>query len=275
MIECQICNSKFNSRRALAIHVTKAHPKIKWKLYKRQYENYCIDKPFICEICHSCYSTPNGLIAHIIKTEKISKDEYLNIHPDIKDKIILYLKTFLKNKYKIDNKTGCWNWCGRIDDDGYGVYNTDRAHRLFYEMYIGIIPDKFLICHKCDNPQCVNPGHLYPGTVQDNMNDMKDRGRSLTGDKNPAKRPEVRKKISINNPMLNEEHRRTLSKRFKGRKHPRYNYQILSPDSKLYNSDNLFQFCKKMKLDYRHFLDVASGKRQNPDGWTIRRVMYE
>ncbi|MBB1606501.1 hypothetical protein A9972_22060 [Pseudomonas sp. UME83] len=59
------------------------------------------------------------------------------------------------------------------------------AHRLAYCMASGIEPEQIkgvVIRHKCDNPSCVNPDHLEPGTTQENMNDMTDRGRRVRGE---------------------------------------------------------------------------------------------
>lgn len=55
-----------------------------------------------------------------------------------------------------------------------------RAHRLVYQECFGEIPEGLMIRHKCDNPTCINPEHLETGTNQDNMNDMKERGRTAS-----------------------------------------------------------------------------------------------
>ena len=80
--------------------------------------------------------------------------------------------------------SGCWEWRGTRAVAGYGRISAsmwglrDRStHRLSYELFYGPIPDGLLIRHKCDNPPCVNPDHLEPGTQQDNMDDMVARGR--------------------------------------------------------------------------------------------------
>ena len=85
----------------------------------------------------------------------------------------------------------CWEWVGSKDVKGYGVMKiagvTYAAHRMAFERAHGPIPSGAYICHKCDNPPCVNPAHLYVGTHADNMRDKVSRGRcsSLPGESNP------------------------------------------------------------------------------------------
>jgi len=76
----------------------------------------------------------------------------------------------------------CWEWIGHRDPNGYGRLNVDGypmlAHRLSYQLRWGGIPDGMAVLHKCDNPRCVNPEHLFLGTQSDNANDMYRKGRS-------------------------------------------------------------------------------------------------
>ena len=107
---------------------------------------------------------------------------------------------FLKNYEK--NSNGCWLWNGTIGQDGYGeIYAFGKrmpAHRFSYELFKDNIPENLCVCHKCDIPNCVNPDHLWLGTSAENTKDSVKKGRRdyLFGETNPAKRPEVRKKIS-------------------------------------------------------------------------------
>lgn len=83
----------------------------------------------------------------------------------------------------------CWPWTGakRSGAQGYGNFKIQsyvavRAHRVSYALYYGQSPGGLLVCHKCDNPVCVNPSHLFLGTVQDNSDDMKRKGRAARRD---------------------------------------------------------------------------------------------
>lgn len=82
----------------------------------------------------------------------------------------------------------CWIWKSSRDQNGYGTFNIDRkpkkSSRVSYELYKGPIPEGRFVCHKCDNPPCVNPDHLFIGTRKDNMRDMTNKGRSAHGEKN-------------------------------------------------------------------------------------------
>ena len=90
---------------------------------------------------------------------------------------------------KSDVPGECWKWTGSKNNCGYGTfgvnYKTITAHRFSYALHNGQIPDGMLICHKCDNPSCVNPSHLWLGTNADNTKDRESKGRGNYT--NPAK----------------------------------------------------------------------------------------
>jgi len=83
----------------------------------------------------------------------------------------------------------CWPFKGTLDNDGYGKFVLEPdclAHRVAYRLFIGDIPDGKQVLHKCDNPACCNPRHLFLGTASDNMKDMwaKNRHPRPIGEKN-------------------------------------------------------------------------------------------
>jgi hypothetical protein len=72
---------------------------------------------------------------------------------------------------------GCWLWLGATNEAGYGLYHKQRAHRVAYELTYGPIPSGMLACHSCDNPPCVRPDHLFPGTTKENVHDALKKNR--------------------------------------------------------------------------------------------------
>ena len=76
----------------------------------------------------------------------------------------------------------CWEWTGFRTDKGYGhitanEVNEQLSHRAAYKLWIGDIPDNLCVLHKCDNPSCCNPDHLFLGDNNDNVQDMIEKGR--------------------------------------------------------------------------------------------------
>ena len=82
---------------------------------------------------------------------------------------------------RVERGDGCWEWRGTRRRDGYGQLMVNgkliRAHRLAYELSVGPIPPGLSVCHRCDNPPCVRPDHLWLGSRAENLADMTAKGR--------------------------------------------------------------------------------------------------
>lgn len=95
-----------------------------------------------------------------------------------------------------ETATGCREWLGAHKSKRYGTLRlreprmTALAHRASYALFVAPVPPGRLVLHKCDNPPCVNPEHLFLGTHGDNAADASAKGRLPRGDDNPIrKRP--------------------------------------------------------------------------------------
>jgi len=127
---------------------------------------------------------------------------------------------------KVDTSGGmfaCWLWTAYRNRDGYGVIGFGRgilklAHRASWEIAHGEIPNNLWVLHRCDNPACVNPSHLWLGTVLDNNRDRDQKGRAthLSGDShwthiNPDG---VRKGEKVPNSKLTSDQVREIRRRY-------------------------------------------------------------
>ena len=85
-------------------------------------------------------------------------------------------------KVNKNGPNGCWVWTAATKQAGYGMIGFKTklclAHRLSWELHNGPIPNGLCVLHKCDNPPCVNPNHLFLGSRKDNNLDKIKKGRS-------------------------------------------------------------------------------------------------
>lgn len=92
------------------------------------------------------------------------------------------------SKYFVEgDKEVCWEWQGGRNGQGYGLFwvptfkRNIGAHRVSFEIWYGVdIKEDNVICHKCDNPRCMNPHHLFEGSQSDNMIDRKNKTPKVT-----------------------------------------------------------------------------------------------
>ncbi len=85
------------------------------------------------------------------------------------------------SKTKRNESNGCLEWCAFTTEYGRFFYNGRSwlAHRVAWVITKGPIPEGMVVCHKCDNPKCVDVEHLFIGTPQDNVNDREMKGRNV------------------------------------------------------------------------------------------------
>ena len=117
----------------------------------------------------------------------------------------------------------CWEWTASRMPKGYGQIGSEErktllAHRVSYELHNGPIPADHDICHRCDNPPCVNPGHLFLGSRQDNMRDCSSKGRVVVpatqGERNGSARLTEAQAIEILTRHANGERGSRLASEF-------------------------------------------------------------
>jgi hypothetical protein len=139
---------------------------------------------FLCDHC-------GKLIEHRVFQNQGYKNYFCST--SCHDEFRIANRSSLGDRYwKFAVKTeGCWEWSGFTDENGYGrvsAYTDDDrwvphlAHRISWELHFGAIPDGLFVLHRCDNPPCSRPDHLFLGNQLDNMQDCASKGRRPRGE---------------------------------------------------------------------------------------------
>ncbi len=92
---------------------------------------------------------------------------------------------------KVEKTPSCWLWTGGTNTPGYGYFQwregkkrvSKFAHRFSFEDKVRALAPNEHVCHRCDNPICVNPSHFFIGTHKDNMRDMASKNRVSHGER--------------------------------------------------------------------------------------------
>jgi hypothetical protein len=185
-------------------------------------------------------------------------------------------------------KDQCWIWQGELLESKYGVFYKDgikiwknqiRAHVFSYKYFKEDFPKinefgkRICVCHRCDNPPCVNPNHLFIGTDKDNMQDASKKGRlkrskeykvkksiAMKGKNTGTLSEEHKKKLSLANKgkERSEEHKKNLSIALKGKKHKPFSDETKKKMSIAHKDKKRPQFSE----EHRRNLSIAhKGKK--------------
>lgn len=121
---------------------------------------------------------------------------------------------------------GCWVWQAGHLSTGYPSFSlgggSQPGHRVSFASFVGPIPSGGFVLHRCDNRSCVNPDHLYLGDHRRNMRDMRERGRSASGERNGQSH-------------LSDEQRREIADRFE----PRYTRYVAGKGARRWRSNRI------------------------------------
>ena len=133
---------------------------------------WCNDEVKARGLCKNCYT-------RWLKTGDVSKPPRRKVRADATPEERLEF-------YGWDvTETGCWEWRGRRDKKNYGVMSLRDvrqtfAHRVAYDVWCGVLDEKLCVLHRCDNPPCINPDHLWLATNKENLLDMTRKFRGNT-----------------------------------------------------------------------------------------------
>jgi len=126
---------------------------------------------------------PKGRIIKFCNKKLCIAKNHMGVNTNIND-----LERAFWSKVKKGSNDDCWEWIGNGDINKYGTFycfgaNT-QAHRFSYRITNGNFLKELCVLHKCDNPSCVNPNHLFLGSHNDNVQDKVEKNRQAKGSKN-------------------------------------------------------------------------------------------
>lgn len=173
----KICNIEGCIKKAIAKGWCHTHYK-RWQIHKNP-EFTKLPRGRICKI-ENC-NKPHFSLGYCAMHEKRFRVHGKNI--TILNKFATFLDAY---NFYIIKKDGCWDWKGSINNKGYGqLFSQNKTmfiHRFSYEHHYEKLKSNEIVCHKCDNPICSNPLHLFKGTQKDNIRDCINKKRFVKVD---------------------------------------------------------------------------------------------
>lgn len=167
LINCETCGKQFRI------------VKCNLKTNKRFCSRACRGKASVTSVSKLCeYCNKSFLVIPSVIKRGVGK--FCSLECRAKDDMKSYHRRFMNNFIILPGPNACWLWTAACTKAGYGSFKVNKittlATRYSYEYFREPLGELFA-CHTCDRPQCINPSHLFAGTVEDNMNDAAIKGR--------------------------------------------------------------------------------------------------